>query len=109
MICSVVTIRKLSLTYGYGRFSGFSCYIVNFRSSLHYSHRIQHVNTKQNKILQTVHFTEASLLSVDKMIEDVSADKSKCHVNVDGHIHQNGYILFYVQMNQKTVSYCRKT
>jgi len=54
-------------------------------------------------------FSQASLLvSMDKIIANVSMDKSKWCVAVDGNIHQTGYILFYVQLNQKTVSYGRK-
>ena len=46
-------------------------------------------------------------LSTDKIVHNVSVDKSKWHVTVDGNIHQNGYILFYVQTNQKPFSMAR--
>lgn len=56
-----------------------------------------------------LNFCQASLLvSVDQIIYNVSENKSKWHVTIDGNVHHNGYILFQHTCEPENHQLCRK-
>lgn len=62
---------------------------------------VVHFNMVQNcfKKLPQLNFSRTNLLvSMDKIIDNVFADKSECHFTVDGNICQR---LLCIQVNQK--------
>ena len=49
-----------------------------------------------------MNFCQANLLvAMDKITDNVSTERSKWHVTVDGNIHRNGNVLFYTTINRK--------
>ena len=49
-----------------------------------------------------MNFCQANLLvAMDKITDNVSTQRSKWHVTVDGNIHRNGNVLFYTIINRK--------
>ena len=86
--------------------------MVNFTSTLQSYDSVSSYKIKENffiKLFQLNFSVPNLLVSADKIIGNVSMNKSKSCVTVDGDICQNKYVLFYKQTNQKTVSCSRKT